>query len=120
MSSRLALHASNASPLLLYNRTEFVAVEHSRSTPNTKVVRHPADAVLSSSIIWSCLANEEAVLQVYDTICQGDLTGKIFVECSTTRPDAIDSLAKRVEAQRGRFVAMPGLSCQERAITIYC
>jgi 3-hydroxyisobutyrate dehydrogenase-like beta-hydroxyacid dehydrogenase len=110
MSTRLVQHAQLTSPLLLYNRSQQVASEHSAaigedsSLPMDSVL----DAVSPSEIVWSCLADEEAVMAVYEEICNSDIAGKLFVECSTITPEGTDEVAKKVEAKGGSFVAMPG------------
>jgi 3-hydroxyisobutyrate dehydrogenase-like beta-hydroxyacid dehydrogenase len=59
-------------------------------------------------MVWSFLADEDAVLEMFDTILREDIKGKLFVECSTITSEATNKLARRVLNAGGEFVAMPG------------
>jgi 3-hydroxyisobutyrate dehydrogenase-like beta-hydroxyacid dehydrogenase len=66
-----------------------------------------AAAVAPSDIIFSCLMDSHAVNEAFATILEGNLTGKLFVECSTISPELTDELALKIQAAGAEFVAMP-------------
>jgi 3-hydroxyisobutyrate dehydrogenase-like beta-hydroxyacid dehydrogenase len=96
--------------MLLWNRTSQVAIDHCKDTDLAKAVETITDAISPSDIIWSCLADEEAVLSVYGEICKGDITGKLFVECSTITASGSETVAQRLKDEGAEFVTMPGKS----------
>ncbi|KAM0438869.1 hypothetical protein ACHAPT_001630 [Fusarium lateritium] len=96
-------------PLLLYNRSTQRTIEHSNSLPagKSKVLTSLTEGVSQADIIFSCVANDEAVQETYKTLLEGDVKGKLFIESSTIHPDTTEALAKDVLAKGGEFVAAP-------------
>jgi 3-hydroxyisobutyrate dehydrogenase-like beta-hydroxyacid dehydrogenase len=108
ISNRLCNHASLTSPLLLWNRSGQVAKDHSAAIGSAQAVDTILDAVVPSDIVWSCLADEEAVSSVYAEIGKANISGKLFIECSTITPSRTDEIARQIEGKGASFVAMPG------------
>jgi hypothetical protein len=94
--------------LILWNRTSSRAYEHSAQIGNSVVAETIKDAVSMSDIVWSCLADQDAVFETFEIILKEDIKGKLFVECSTMAIEATNDLARRVVDSGGEFVAMPG------------
>lgn len=97
------------SPLLIYNRSAQRAVDLSQNLPagKTEVVTSLSDAVTKADIIFTCIANDEAVKEVIATALQSNVTGKLFVECSTIHPDSTQSIADDIISKGAEFVAVP-------------
>lgn len=111
MSSRLCKSQFLEGPMLLWNRTSQVAIDQCKDNDSAKAVETITKAVAQSDIIWSCLADEEAVLSVYGEICKGDITGKLFVECSTITASGSETVAQKLKEKGAEFVTMPGKGC---------
>lgn len=109
MTSNLVLKGNLDKPLILYNRTRIRAKEHSSIIGHSSVAETLGEVVANSDIIWSCLENQEAVLETFESILNQDIRGKLFVESSTVLPDVTNHMAKRVIDAGAEFVAMPGL-----------
>lgn len=109
MTRNLVAKGNLDEPLILYNRTRSRADEHSSQIGHSVVAATLEEAVSKSDIIWSCLQNQEAVMECFEKILLQDLQGKLFLECSTISPDVANRLAKRVLSAGAEFVAMPGL-----------
>ena len=108
MSSRLSKSQFLEGPMLLWNRTSQVAIDQCKDNDSAKPVETIADAVAPSDIVWSCLADEEAVLSVYGEIYKGDIMGKLFVECSTITTSGTETVAQQLKDKGAEFVTMPG------------
>ncbi|TDZ38063.1 Glyoxylate/succinic semialdehyde reductase 1 [Colletotrichum spinosum] len=106
MNLQKYLSSSGAPPLIYTNRTL------SRGESLKELGAVPAESVSEvakkSSIIFSCLSND-AVLQdtATEIIKSGDITGKIYVDCSTVHPDTSAAVAKQITDAGGHFVASP-------------
>jgi len=109
MTRNLVAKGNLEEPLILYNRTRSRADEHSSQIGHSTVAATLEEAVSKSDIIWSCLQNQEAVMECFEKILPQNLNGKLFLECSTISPDVVNSLAKRILNAGAEFVAMPGL-----------
>ena len=68
------------------------------------------DAVTKSDIIFTCLGDDAAIVETITTAVQGEVQGKLFVDCSTVHPDTTKILAKTIEDQGAHFVACPGMA----------
>ena len=66
------------------------------------------EAVARADIIWTCLVNQEAVLETFELIREVGIAGKLFVDCSTVTPKATNQLARQLRDANADFVAMPG------------
>ena len=96
-------------PLILWNRTQQRAEEHSLKIGHSVVAATVKEAVTNTDIIWSSLQDQEAVEETFDEIFKMDIRGKLFLESSTVVPDVTNRIAKAVEEAGAEFVAMPGL-----------
>ncbi|KAJ6784723.1 hypothetical protein PWT90_07360 [Aphanocladium album] len=98
-----------SSPLLIYNRSKQRSVELSQKLPagKTEVVESLAEAAAKADIIFTCIANDEAVSETVAALLQADVKGKLFIECSTIHPDTTQSVADKIIAQGAEFVAAP-------------
>ncbi|KAL6354637.1 hypothetical protein LRP88_11981 [Fusarium phalaenopsidis] len=96
-------------PLLLFNRSAQRAIDHSNSLPQGKseVVTSLSEGISRADVIFSCVANDEAVQETYKTILEDDVKGKLFIESSTIHPETTEALARDVVAKGGEFVAAP-------------
>ena len=113
MCKNLVQKGNLSSPLVLYNRTAKRANELSDRVGNCIVSSSITNAVADADIIFSCLTDDNAVLETFTEILKHDVKGKLFVSCSTTQPETSDKLASLVEAQDAGLVTMPGKSyCQ--------
>ena len=95
-------------PLILYNRTKDRADQLANRLGNCNVAESLAEAVAGADIIFSCLTDDKAVLDVFVKILREDVKGKLFVNCSTTQPDTSNMLAEMIEAKEAGLVTMPG------------
>ena len=102
------IHLSN--PLILYNRSRQCADEHSSKIGHSIVVSTVEEAVSQSDIIWTCLQDQEAVLEIFEQILTPDIDvkGKLFLDCSTILPEITSQLGQRILDHGAEFVAMPG------------
>jgi 3-hydroxyisobutyrate dehydrogenase-like beta-hydroxyacid dehydrogenase len=109
MSKNIVEKGNLDSPLLVYNRSTKRSLDLRNSLPEGKVevVESIADGVSRSDVIFSCIANDEAVQETYKAILETDIKGKLFIESSTIHPETTESLAKQVVAKGAEFVAAP-------------
>ncbi|KAH6635343.1 NAD binding domain of 6-phosphogluconate dehydrogenase-domain-containing protein [Chaetomium sp. MPI-SDFR-AT-0129] len=97
-------------PVLIYNRTKQRSVDFSEKFPSgkTEVVDSVAAGVTQADVIFTILAKDDVVEAVAEEIFKaGDITGKLFVECSTIHPDTTTRLAKLFTDRGAEFVAAP-------------
>lgn len=99
------------SPLILFNRTLSKATALSAQLPagTTTIASSIDSAVAQADIIFTCLSDDAAVLNVFAAALIGDVRGKLFVDCSTVHPDTTEHLTRVAEAQGAEFVACPGM-----------
>ncbi|KAM5348494.1 hypothetical protein ACJ41O_008318 [Fusarium nematophilum] len=97
------------SPLLLYNRSTQRAVDLSDALPEgkTEVVKTLAEGISRADVIFSCIANDEAVKETYKTLLGNNVKGKLFIESSTIHPETTEAIARDVVANGAEFVAAP-------------
>ncbi|EFY85318.1 hypothetical protein J3459_014880 [Metarhizium acridum] len=98
-----------SSPLLLYNRSAEKAVDVAAKLPSgrTEVVASLEKAVLKADIIFTCVANDDAVRDLFKVMLRMNVPGKLFIDCSTIHPDTTESIAKDVADAGAEFVAAP-------------
>ncbi|KAF1946859.1 6-phosphogluconate dehydrogenase 2 [Clathrospora elynae] len=95
-------------PLIVYNRTKKRSEDlASKLGSNIKIVDSINDAVKESDIIFMCLGDDAAVTSTVDTVLQGDVKGKLIIDCSTVHPDTTNAQEKKITAKGGEFVGMP-------------
>lgn len=109
MSKNIVEKGNLDSPLLIYNRSTKRSVDFKNSLPEGKVevVEAIADGVSRSDVIFSCIANDDAVQETYKAILDVDVADKLFIESSTIHPETTEALAKQVVAKGAAFVAAP-------------
>lgn len=109
MCKNIAEKAPLSSPLLLYNRSTERAASLSTKlgSEKTQVIEDLAAGTAKADVLFTCLSNDEAVNAVFETILQGEVKGKLFVECSTIHPKTTEVLAKACTAAGAEFVAAP-------------
>ncbi|KAI8240225.1 putative oxidoreductase YfjR [Colletotrichum sp. SAR 10_99] len=100
------LSSSGAPPLVYTNRT--LSRGESLKELGAIPVETVSEVAKKSSIIFSCVSND-AVLQdtTNEIIKSGDITGKIYVDCSTVHPDTSANVSKQITEAGGQFVAAP-------------
>ncbi|TDZ14560.1 Glyoxylate/succinic semialdehyde reductase 1 [Colletotrichum orbiculare MAFF 240422] len=106
MNLQKYLSSSGAPPLIYTNRT--LSRGESLKELGAVPAKSVSEVAKKSSIIFSCLSND-AVLQdtATEIIKSGDITGKIYVDCSTVHPDTSAAVAKQITYAGGQFVASP-------------
>src|SRR6187399_220873 len=109
MCKNLVEKGSLDKPLIIFNRTEKRATDLSKSLPDGKTTISTSieTAVSKSDIIFTCVGNDAAVNESIDTALRRDVTGKLFVDCSTVHPDTTEALAKKIAEAGAEFVACP-------------
>ncbi|KAL2874184.1 hypothetical protein SGCOL_010669 [Colletotrichum sp. CLE4] len=109
MCKNIAEKSKLDKPLLIYNRTTKRATELSQSLPagKTQVVESLGEAIAQADIIFTCVANDQAVEEIFATAAQQKLEGKVFVECSTIAPGASEAAAKAVLDKGAEFICAP-------------
>ena len=95
-------------PVLLYNRTKRGAIEHCASIGHARVASTLEELVDKSEIIWSCVQDERAVLDIFKEMLKHDVGSKVFVESSTIPAELTDRIARQAADVNAQFVAMPG------------
>ena len=108
MTKNIVGKANLENPLILWNRTQQRAQEHSSNIGHSLVAATVEEAVTKADIIWSCLQDQEAVTEIFEEILKMDIRGKLFIESSTVVPNVTNRIAKEVEKAGAEFVAMPG------------
>ncbi|KAK7212271.1 hypothetical protein V2G26_019449 [Clonostachys chloroleuca] len=110
MCQNLIQKGSLDKPLLVYNRTkkrseDFVAqFGRGKATVSDSL----EESVSSAEIIFTCLSNDAAVCETYESIVSGGNTkGKLFVDCSTVHPDSTDKVGKMMVGSGAEFVSSP-------------
>jgi 3-hydroxyisobutyrate dehydrogenase-like beta-hydroxyacid dehydrogenase len=110
MCKNVVEKADVAQPVLIYNRTTQKSVEFSKQFPDgkTEIVDSIAAGVSRADIIFTILAKDDIVEAVADEILKaGDVSGKLFVECSTIHPNTTVRVAKAFQDRGAEFVAAP-------------
>jgi 3-hydroxyisobutyrate dehydrogenase-like beta-hydroxyacid dehydrogenase len=94
-------------PLIIFNRTIKRAEDLSSKIGHSTVAPSIGEAVVKSDIIFICLGDDAAITENLNKILEGDVKGKLIVDCSTVHPDTTAMTAKAIEANGGKFVACP-------------
>ena len=108
MSENLVAKGNLEKPLLLWNRTAARADELSQKIGHSKAIHSLEDVVSQSDIIWTCLRDQEAVIETFEKILRGSVRGKLFLESSTITQAGTNRLANDLIEAGAEFVAMPG------------
>ncbi|GKU07561.1 6-phosphogluconate dehydrogenase 2 [Fusarium langsethiae] len=117
MSKNIVEKGNLDGPLLLYNRSTKRTTDFSATLPNGKseVIESLADGVARADIIFSCIANDEAVQETYKAMLESGIKGKLFIESSTIHPETTEGIAKDVIAKGAEFVAAPVFGAPQMA-----
>ncbi|RBR22779.1 uncharacterized protein FIESC28_04342 [Fusarium coffeatum] len=117
MSKNIVEKGNMDGPLLLYNRSTKRTTDFSATLPagKTEVIESLADGVARADIIFSCIANDEAVQETYKTMLESDVKGKLFIESSTIHPETTEAIAKIVTDKGAEFVAAPVFGAPQMA-----
>lgn len=109
MCKNLVQHADISLPLLLYNRSKdrAVSLNETLGSDKTEVIENLATGISRADVLFTCVSNDEAVRELFDTILRDDIKGKLLIECSTIHPDTTEALAKAVTDVGAEFVAAP-------------
>jgi 3-hydroxyisobutyrate dehydrogenase-like beta-hydroxyacid dehydrogenase len=93
--------------LIIYNRTIKRAEDLSSKLGHSTVASSIEEAVAKSDIIFICVGDDAAITENVEKILEGNVKGKLIVDCSTVHPDTTAMTAKAIEAHGGKFVACP-------------
>jgi len=110
MAKNLSLKGNLDSPIIVWNRTVAKAQKLRERPVDCRIAESVADAVSNSDIVFSCLANDEATIAVFEEAFKVDVTGKLFVSCETITPELSEKLAGIAANKGAGFVSMPGKS----------
>ncbi|KAK2783745.1 hypothetical protein FQN52_009489 [Onygenales sp. PD_12] len=120
----LVTKAPLSQPLIIYNRTQSRADSLAATLPKPVTVAPSIpDAVTPATIIFICLGDDPAVEETLATAVQTtNISGKLFVDCSTVHPDCTRRAAKLLESHGGSFVACPvfGAAAMAEAGQLVC
>ena len=123
MCANLVAKGQLSKPLIIYNRTtsraEALADKLGRS--KTTVVTTIQEVVTGSDIIFTCVGDDNSIRETIRTALEVDVSGKVFVDCSTVHPDTTNALAADITSKGASFVACPGrkLYCAVDWLAIY-
>lgn len=109
MCQNLVEKADLDQPLLIYNRTVKRATDLNQDLPRgtTEVAQSLSKAIDQADIIFSCVADDKAVEDIFATATEGTINGKVFVECSTIGPDTTEAVAQSILGKGAEFICAP-------------
>ncbi|VUC37169.1 unnamed protein product [Clonostachys rosea] len=110
MCLNLVQKGSLDNPLVVYNRTKKRSKDFVAQVGPEKAIASDSleESVSSADIIFTCLSNDAAVFETYESIIKGGNTkGKLFVDCSTVHPESIDKVGKMTVDSGAEFVSSP-------------
>ncbi|KAI9799523.1 MAG: Amino-acid acetyltransferase, mitochondrial [Piccolia ochrophora] len=96
--------------VVIYNRTIAKAEALNRSLPGgkTEVARSFGEVTRSADIIFTCLSDDQTLLDTYDAIVKEEgIEGTLFVDCSTVHPDTTNRLEELLQKVGALLVACP-------------
>lgn len=93
---------SQGHEMMVWNRT----ADKARAT-GLPVARSARELAERSELVVSILTDANAVEQVYGDMLSGEVTGKLFVEMSTVRPDVPRSIAACAKSKGASFIECP-------------
>ena len=120
MCRQLVERGNLSSPLRIFNRTLKPAIALRDSVPEGKITISSTaeEAIVKSEVIFMCLSSYTATEETLaDSLEKGAraLHGKVFVDCSTSRPSLTRVLAKKLGAYGAVLVACPLLGVPSMA-----
>lgn len=109
MAKNIVEKGEFSSPLLLYNRSTKKALELVATLPAGKaeVVESLELGIPKADVVFTCVANDDAVQDLFKVMFQSYVTGKLFIDCSTVHPDTTELIAQRASEAGADFVAAP-------------
>jgi 3-hydroxyisobutyrate dehydrogenase-like beta-hydroxyacid dehydrogenase len=109
MCKNLVEKGNLTAPLLVFNRTQKRSDDlvSSLGSDKSKVAATVEEAVKDADIIFTCVGDDRAINETINAALVGDVSGKLFVDCSTVHPDTTNRLAKTINAKGADFVACP-------------
>ena len=110
MVKNIAEKGNLSKPIIIYNRTTKRSQDLQAKVGKDKatVAESIPEAVKTSDIIFTCVGDDKAIHDTLDTaLGSGDVSGKLFVDCSTVHPDTTTELDKKVTGKGAHFVACP-------------
>jgi len=109
MCKNLVEKGNLSQPLIIFNRTQKRADDLSTKLGDgkCKVASTILEAVKTSDIIFACVGDDKAINETIDSALEGDVKGKLFVDCSTVHPDTTNALSKKITGKGAHFVACP-------------
>jgi len=105
IAERLLKHGHEVA---VWNRTR--AKAEALTTHGAKVVDTPAQLAAASDVVLSILTDAGAIAATYDAtdgLLSGNVSGKLFVEMSTVRPETERALAVRARAKGAALIDCP-------------
>jgi 3-hydroxyisobutyrate dehydrogenase len=105
MAGRLLAHGHE---VVVWNRT--AAKTQPLANAGAKVAATPAEVATRSELIMTILTDAEAIQATYcgaQGLLQGEVSGKLFVEMSTVRPETERKLAQAVNAKGAFLIDCP-------------
>ena len=96
-------------PLIIYNRSKNRAADLNVKLPSgrSSVASSLNDAVSKADMIFTCLGDDAAMKDTISTALEGEVKGKLFVDCSTIHPDTTNKLALDIQNEGAEMVACP-------------
>ena len=110
MCKNLVEKGNLSEPLIIFNRTPKRSQDLAAALGPSTVEIAPSipEGVSKADIIFTCIADDAAVQStVAAALADNDVTGKIFVDCSTIHPATTEGIAESITARKARFIAAP-------------
>lgn len=110
ITKNLAEKGTFTGALTIWNRTQSKTVDHVATLPAGKaeVGTSIVDVVEKSDIIFSCLSNDNVMLEtINEALKASSVKGKLFVDNSTIGSETSDQIAKTLNNAGADFVADP-------------
>jgi 3-hydroxyisobutyrate dehydrogenase-like beta-hydroxyacid dehydrogenase len=97
-------------PLIIYNRTasRSESLADRLGPSKTKVATTIQEAVSAADIIFTCVGDDAAIRETIKSGLEVDVSGKLFVDCSTVHPKTTNEIAAKISSSNAEFVACPG------------
>lgn len=90
--------------LSVFNRTAEKAADFKERSIVQNTI---SDVVKNSDIIFTMLTNDAAVKAVYEEVLTQDISGKLFIDMSTTSPEATNDISSAVKIKEAGFLDAP-------------
>ena len=109
MCKNLVEKGSLDKPVIIFNRTPKRAEDFNAQIGlgKSSVAASVEEAVSQADIIFTCLTDDAAMKDTISVAIQQDVSGKLFVDCSTIHPNTTSALAQTLKEKSAAFVASP-------------